>query len=196
MLAMHLPQELVQVRRGRFVQISGRFVRQQERGPADKGAGDRHALLLASGQRPGPVMRTIGQPHPVEQGLRAHPPLTGRQPRNSEGHLDVFERRELRQQVMELEDESDMAIPESHACGVIHLIDRGVTDANRPGVEGIEAAQDMEQRALADTGRADNRDHFALLDPEIQLMQHFEFSGGGAVRLGESADLDERHAAH
>ena len=44
-----LPEQQVDDARPRvFVEISGRFVREQDRGIADERAGKRHALLLAA----------------------------------------------------------------------------------------------------------------------------------------------------
>ena len=48
---------------------------------------------------------------------RARPPAT---PRDAQRHLGVLERGELRQQVMELEDEADVAVAERHELRVGH----------------------------------------------------------------------------
>ena len=45
---------------------------------------------------------------------------------------------------------------------------------DRSRVHPIEPAQQMQQRALADAGRADHRDHFAALDRQIQIAQHVQ----------------------
>ncbi len=94
---------------------------------------------------------------------------------------------------MELKDEADLAIAEGHARLVVHLVDLGVTDPHAPGVEAVEPAHHVQQRALADARRADDREHLALLDLEIEAAQHVDPRRRRRIRLDEARDLDECH---
>jgi hypothetical protein len=138
----------------------------------------------------------VRQPHPFEQRARTVLPFRRRKAANAQRHFDVFERGELGQQVMKLKNEPNMTVPESHPRRVVHLIDQGISNPNHPGVKRIKPAQKMQQRALAHAGRADDGDHFALFDGQIQTMEHFEAASRGPVRLDEPSNLDKRHAGY
>ena len=66
---------------------------------------------------------------------------------------------------------------------------------DRARVGAIEAAEHVQQRALADARRADDRDHLAGLDREIQVAQHGQPRGADGVALGDAAGFEKRHAS-
>ena len=51
--------------------------------------------------------------------------------------------------MVELEDEPDVPVPERHHLAVAHAVQRRVADADRAGVGVVEAAEQVQQRALA-----------------------------------------------
>ena len=148
MLAMHVAKELMEIGGGRLVEVPGRLIGEEQGWMTNQRTRNCNALLFTAGKRPRSMDGPIRQPHPVEQCASARFALAGRKSANAEGHFDVFERRELRQQMVELEDEPDVPVPEPDARGVVHLINRGVADANRAGVEVIEATEDVQEGAL------------------------------------------------
>ncbi len=95
--------------------------------------------------------------------------------------------------MVKLEHEADVAVAERHARLVAHLIDARLADADLAGIERVEAAEHVQQRALADAGRPDNGQHLAGLDGEIEPAQHVDPRARRLVRLDEAGDLDERH---
>jgi hypothetical protein len=98
--------------RGR-VEIAGRLVGEQEAGASGEGARDRHALLLAAGQSARSVRTPIGEAD-ARQDLAGHPKrLRFRNSGDAVRHRDVLLGREFGQQVVELEDESDLLVSES-----------------------------------------------------------------------------------
>ena len=46
-----------------------------------------------------------------------------------------------------------------------------IADANRAGVGTIESAEQMEERRLADAGRADDGQHLAALDRQVEVVE-------------------------
>ena len=52
----------------------------------------------------------------------------------------------------------------------------------------------MQQRAFAHAGRADDRDHLALLDREIQIAQHVQALGSDLIALVDVGGGEEGHA--
>ena len=54
-----------------------------------------------------------------------------------------------------------------------------------PGVRRIEPAEDVQQRALPDSRRAHDGHHLALLDRDVETLEHLELAGAGLVALGD-----------
>ncbi len=80
---------------------------------ADQGAGQRDPLLFAARQLARPVPGPVGKPdvgeHLAGRGSRGRRGGTPEQ----QGHHDVFQRGEFRQQVVELKHEADGAVAEA-----------------------------------------------------------------------------------
>ena len=170
---MHLAQQRVQRVGGLLVEVAGRLVGQQQRRPHDQRPRHRDPLLLAARQHARPVRQPLAETDPPQQLLGARPRLGRRHPRDPHRHLGVLERGELRQQVMELEDEADVAVAEARPPrrpAAPSARRRRSTIA--AGVGAIEPAEHVQQRALADAGRADNRHHLAGLDRQVEIAQH------------------------
>jgi hypothetical protein len=91
----------------------------------------------------------LPQPDPIQEVACAAARLVARQPRNPHRHLDVLRRVELRQQVVKLEDEPDVAVAELDERRVRHRGQLGVGHANLTGIRAIEPAEEVEQRALS-----------------------------------------------
>ena len=100
------------------------------------------------------------------------PRLGERDAGNPHRHLDVLHGLELGQQVMELEDEPDVPVAKLHERGVVHLRQRLSRHHDRARAGTIEAAQQVQQRALADARRADDGHHLPRLHVEIEIAQH------------------------
>ena len=94
---------------------------------------------------------------------------------NEQGHGDVFQRGKLSQQVMELVDETEVAIAPVAAC---HFAERRKIAAHQCHVAGrrnVQPAEQVEQRAFTGTGSAHNGDGFAWLNCQIDTRQHRYF---------------------
>ena len=103
--------------RGGVIEIAGRLVGQQDLRVVGQRADDRDALLLAAGE-PRRAMVERAAPSPTRssscRGLARGPRRRG----DAGDHLrqhDVLQRRELRQQVVELVDEAERAAPQQRA---------------------------------------------------------------------------------
>src|SRR2546423_15700153 len=81
-----------------------------------------------------------------------------------QGQPDVLERRQRRQEVEELEDESDFVAPHSGQLVVWQSGQRRAVDDNFSGGWTIEAADQVEERRLARARWPDDRDHLAARD--------------------------------
>ena len=192
-LAVHGTKQRMQGVAGRLVEVAGRLVGEHERRRHHQRPRDGHALLLPARQHRGTMIEPLAEADALEQRLRGGAGLDGRTPRDTHRHLGVLERRELRQQVMELEDEPDLRVPERHqrrrppSC-------RGRDPGRRCGpIRAVEAAEQMEERALADAAGADDGDHFAGVDRQIEIAQHVDVLRADAIAFVQRGDFDEGH---
>ena len=112
-LAVLAVQRLEQVEdlvAGLAIEVAGRLVAQQQRRIGDDRAGDPDALLLAARQLPRIVPGAVGEPDDLERGrhvLRAARVFDSFV--SSSGSSTFSLGRQHRQQVVELEDEADVA---------------------------------------------------------------------------------------
>ena len=80
------------------------------------------------------------------------------------GHQRVLQHRELRQQVVELEDEAEPVAPGPGAAQLVELADFLVLDANHARRRPVEQAHEIQQGGLARAAAADDRHEFARHD--------------------------------
>src|SRR5260221_14279612 len=83
------------------------------------------------------------------------------------GHHHVLERVELRQEMVELEDEPDGSIPD---CGEARRAEGGQLFAGEPDAPGgreIQRADAGEKRALSGAGRSDDAEDLPRVDVEV-----------------------------
>ena len=92
-------------------------------------------------------------------------------------HGDVVARREVRQQVEFLEDESHGALAQVGAAGVGERGEILIADADAARGGRSQTADDVEQRRLAGARRPDDGEELAAFDVEIDAAQ------GGHVHL-------------
>src|SRR5437660_7208348 len=111
--AVQVAEQLDDLAPGSGVEVSGRLIGQQDARLIDQGTGDGGTLHLAAGQFARPMPEPLAQADSFQE-FHAPPPqwltLAQPAPRGMLDHLrhqDVFERIELRQQVVELEDEAE-----------------------------------------------------------------------------------------
>ncbi len=105
-------------------------------------------------------------------------------------HLDVFDHRQRGQQIVRLKDEADPRGADLGQLVVAHLRDVVVAEHEAAGGGPIEAAEQVEQRALAGAGRAHDRDVVALGHVERHAAQGVDRLAAEHVVLAEIGDAD------
>ena len=90
------------------VEITRRFVRDDQRRVSGDGASNRDSLLLATGELARVVMRAVAQADDLQRGLDVLATFASRQRSQRQRQLDVLERREDWDQVVKLKDEADV----------------------------------------------------------------------------------------
>ena len=94
---------------------------------------------------------------------------------------------------MELEHEADVPIAEGHHLGIRQRADLGVADADGAAVDRVEAAHDVQERALPHSRGADDRDHLAAIERQVDAFEHRQLGAPDRVALRDAGDVDERH---
>ena len=91
---------------------------------------------------------------------------------------------------MELEHEADLSVAERDDLLIGQRRDLGARDRDGSLVDAIETAEHVQQRALSDARRADDRDHLARVDLQIEIAQHDERTSGDVVAFDDAAGVD------
>src|ERR671939_211554 len=107
----------------------------------------------------------------IEQLARAFVDFLARPPAEVQRQADVLEARERRQQIEELEDESNLVAPHSRQLIVGETAERSAVDEDVAGSRAIEAADEIEERRLARAGGPDDRDHLAAWNADGHIAQ-------------------------
>jgi hypothetical protein len=167
---------------GIIIECSGRLVAQQNIRRFDDGSGDGDALLFAAGKLRRKMIEPLGQPDQGQRRARVER-LIG----DFVHQRDVFEYREARNQIVELEHEADMLAPVARQFRVVGINEIVVAPHRLTGCGRIEAAEDVQQRRFAGAGGPQQHDEFALIDVEVDVAQrmHRDFAH----------DIDLRQAA-
>src|SRR5262245_21331472 len=96
--------------------------------------------------------------------------------------------------MVELKDEADVPVAELDERRIRQRQQRSLPHLDRSGIRPIEPAQQVQERALANARRADERHHLASLNVEIDVAQHVQSGAPGLVGLVQAADAYERHS--
>ena len=101
------------------VEVAGRLVGKHHLGVRDECARDAHALLLSAGHLVGKVIHAVFESHAAEHFLRLQQSHVRVDALEHQRHGHIFRRRQLRQQVVGLEDEADVLLPKG--CELIFV---------------------------------------------------------------------------
>ena len=124
-------QQREDFRRRLRIEVAGRLVGDEQRRIGDDRAGDRDALLLAAGELPRIVLSPGRRARRCERGHDVLAALRLRELRQQQRQLDVLERRQHRDQVVELEDEPDVPRAPRGERALGQAADLGVADPDR-----------------------------------------------------------------
>ncbi|MNM27476.1 hypothetical protein D3C81_379690 [compost metagenome] len=182
--------------RGRAViQVAGRLVAQHAGRVIDQRARHCSTLAFATGQFAGLVVQAMAEANRFQQRSRTRTGLRHCGAGQHHRHHHVFQRGEFRQQVVELVDETQRLVAQQAARGVRqrgHAL-TGDIDLARGG--RIQPAQQVQQRALAGTGGADDRNRLACGHRQVQAIEHRGLHAPLSVGLAQRFGTDHFIAA-
>ena len=154
----------------------------------DEGAGHRHPLLLAAGERARAVVGPVRQPQLARAAPRARRRASAAGPaRDEQRHHHVLEGGELRQQVVELEDEARGCGCGTRAGGPRRARTR---PRRRPSPCPPPAGRGCRARAAASTSPPRRRRRSPASRPRAtsrsRPVEHGHVPGGGPVALHDA----------
>src|SRR5436190_21072569 len=103
------------------------------------------------------------------------PPVAEDAVANHDRCQHVFERRELRQQVIELKDHAEVLISEHIAVARNEMIDASASKMDFAGVWRVERAEEMQQRALAAPALPDHRHNATRANLKLDPLQDWHY---------------------
>src|SRR5256886_920749 len=109
-----------------------------------------------------------------------------------ERQLDVLDGVESREEVVRLEHEADVLVPDRGELVVGELADVLAGEHVRPAVSDVETPEHVHQRGLPRTGRSHDRDELAGPDVEVDAAQRVHRDiPPDVVGLRDPAELDD-----
>jgi len=144
--------------------------------------------LLASGQLFGISLEEIAEPEPLHQFVMPGRVVTAGNPRLEN---QIVFHRETRNQVELLKHQAEPVAAQFRAPGIAEFADRRIGQPDLAAIGGIEACDQVQERALAAAGFTRQRDAFARGDRQVHPAQHGDLFAGRAVALGQAG-----HAKH
>ena len=180
-----LQQQIGNALAGGGVERTGRLVGEDEFGLVDERARDGGAELLAAGDLPRQMRHADAETDLFEERLgararrgRSFVPTAG-----EAGHQDVFKDRALREQVVQLKNETDGAVAESRRRRRVETAERRAVDRDRAGGRLIERTEEIEKRGLAAARGADDGDRLRGGDAQIEFTQDSDGGRRGSRRF-------------
>src|SRR5262245_23280693 len=191
-LLVQLEQQLVHALAGGGVEVAGRLVGEEQPGPAHDRSRHRDALLLAARQLTRAVGEPSAQPDTCEQLGGTLPDLANGLARNERRQHHVLQGGEIPHEMVKLEDEADFAVAEGRDLPLRTREHIDAVEEELPARGGVEAAEEVEQRALADARLPDDRDPLACGDLEIEPAQNLDHRRTVDVVLHQAPRLHQR----
>lgn len=118
--------------------------------------------------------QAVGQSELSEEAFRFGQGLLASHSGYEGRHGNVLTRRELRQELMELEDEADIGVAELRELPVLESEDVGAVIYYLSAVGTVEGAGNLEQGGLSGTAWADNGHNLRLADLKRDVRHYLQ----------------------
>ncbi len=173
------------------VEVSGRFVGENDGGAVDEGACDGDALTLTAGEFVGLVHHAGAEVDGLEDGFGAGRTLGCGSAVVDERQLDVVERRGAGEEIEGLEDEADFLIANAGELVVVEFGDVVAVEPVAALGGRVEAADEVHQRGFSGAGGAHDRDVFVLTNAEVDAAEGVDLLVTHLVGLPEIVGDDD-----
>ena len=152
-----------------IVQVTGRFIRQQNGRLVHYRAGDTHALLLTAGELDREVLRFVQQPDLIQRRRNATADIIVTGASNNQRDRDVIENRAIHQQVVILENHANLTTQERHFT-VLKTANFMAAEPDFPGAWPLDPTDQLEQGTFPRAGMAGQECHLAWLEVECHPL--------------------------
>ncbi|EMF03274.1 hypothetical protein F518_22560 [Serratia marcescens VGH107] len=183
------------------IERGGRLIEQDHLRVQRQRARDGDALLLAAGEVARIGIRLVAQPDGIQQliGHRLRP-FAGVNFVHHRRFDDVFQHRQVREQVEVLEHVADVdALPENglflqlvQPVALAAVTDVVAVDADKALVHALQVVDRPQQRRFARAGRAEDHGYGAWLQRQADVVQRLVFT----EKLADVADFDQAARRH
>lgn len=154
------------------IEVPGRFVGEDELRRVDEAAGNAGPLLLSAGKLCRTVIEALPQADQFGQFAHAAVVFGGDVAPIGERRGDILEDRQLGDQIVCLEDEADPFGPNRRQGIVVQFRDVVGADPVFPVGRLVQAAEQVQERTLAGTGRSHDGDVVTLGNFEIDPFEN------------------------
>jgi hypothetical protein len=163
---------------GFLVERAGGFVGEEDAGEVHEGAAEGGALAFAAGELLDSMMEAVREAGAVGELVEAGEGRGARDAGGDGGDEAILFEGEVGDEVVHLEDETDFVAEEVEAVAV--AIELDVVDGDAAAVGLVEAAEEMEESALAAAGGTAESDGLAFDGFEVYAVEDLD----GAVVVG------------
>src|SRR5450432_2245388 len=173
------------------IQVACGFVAQQERWVGNDGAGNGHALFLSTGKLAREVIHAVRQSNDAKGGLHVLAALGLGKLGEQQWELNILECRKHRNEVVHLEDKTDVAGAPLREIAAGHMCDLIACYSDAAGGRNVQSAQKIEQSGLAATAGAHEGHKVALINVKVQALQHVDLFTTAIVFLVQTANVNQ-----
>jgi len=172
------------------VEVTGRFIGEDELGVIDDGAGNCDTLLLTTRELLWVVVTAVHDLHFIQYDFHALFSFRSFYTEVDEGKLYVFEYGQLIDQVEALEYETDISFTEVGAFAFVKVSHFGTIEQKASAIGIIQQTEDIQEGGFAAARGSHDGDKFAFFYLKAEPVQCDSFHFFRAVSFLEFTDLD------
>src|SRR5258708_2525603 len=161
------------------MEISSRLIGEDQLRTKDHRAGHSDKLLLAAGELVREKIFLANDVESVEAIANQADPLFVRHILVGKRHFQIFEDRQIVDQVIALKYEANVRLVQLVPLPDVELVDGFAEEVIVPAPRAIQHSDDAQQRGLPGARRAHDGDKFPRLDIQIDSAQQIKLIGTG-----------------
>lgn len=172
------------------IEISGRFIREEETGTQQEGSGEGGALHFAAGNLVQEMMGSVSDSDFAQKTFGAFSNFRRDIPLKQGWEEDVFFNREGWKQIKSLKDNSDGRASQFGPFGFVEGMKRTAFEEEFSFGNSVESSEEMKEGAFPTPAGAHDRNEFALLKLEAYSTKRRDSRGACAVGFPQLTNGD------
>ena len=154
------------------IQVAGGFIGEHTGRLSDQRPGHRNPLAFAAREFARAVLQTVLQPNTRQHGSSSSSSLWSGHATDPQRHGHVVKRAKFGQQVVELVHKTQVLVAQSPLLLCTLNPESVAQQLDLTGTGCIQAAKQVQERALARPRRPHNRQRLATVHLQVHLLQH------------------------